>query len=429
MDVSVAVQRGDDDALAPHDEDERQVVDPGVDGVEQVEAELGAVDEREEERDDDHGGGDDDSRHAVAEGRVAEQRNHGLGQGERGAEAQNRQRQEEQHRPHIRAWHLSQRKRIRQEADGKRGQARAVFWTKAQEANDAKHGKASQHLVERIAQADDDGVLHGIGEFTVIRRVGGKVAEADADGEEDLSAGRLPDLAVAQLLAVPFGKVHPDAVDGIRQRQSAAHEHEHHDDGQPHGEVDGAAGDAHALEQAQVHGEPHKGAPAHSLADEARAGVAGVLDDGAAAGDAGHGIRVGHHVLHVEVLAAARPRQRALERAAEVVHDEAQDRHVVRRHDVPRHDDAQAHAPRVPVDAVVGDDGAAAVGLADGDFQHQHRDAEEDQRDQVRDEPLHAVVGKDDGRVSQEVAETNGAALTSCVSIIFFTELVIVRSE
>lgn len=63
------------------------------------------------------------------------------------------------------------------------------------------------------------------------------------------------------------------------------------------------------------------------------------------------------------------------------------------------------------VDTVEGNNHATSVGLSDGDFKNQGGDAEEDEGDKVGDKPLEAIVGKDNRGVSQEVAETDGAAL------------------
>lgn len=68
------------------------------------------------------------------------------------------------------------------------------------------------------------------------------------------------------------------------------------------------------------------------------------------------------------------------------------------------------------VNAVEGNDDTASVGLSDGDFKNQGRDAQEEEGDKVWDEPLEAIVGKDDRWVSQEVSKTDGTALRGRVS-------------
>merc|ERR1712054_372163 len=316
-DVGLAVEDGHGDNLGPDDEEECDVVDPGVDGVEEVVAKLGAVDEGDEEGDEDDGGGRLPALDVVAEQTLVEDGDEGLDEGDGGADAEQGNGEEPDDGEEVGPGHLAGGEGVGEEADGKGadggliGRVVGVEPEEADEAGDVlKHG---------VAERDDERVLHNVGEARAVGRVGGEVAKTDTDGEEDLTAGGLPDLAAAELLAVPLGKVVADTDDGVVKRGGATEQDDEHDNGQTHGEVDGAARERDALEHAEPDAEPDKGGPADRLADHAAARVFSVADDVAGGVDlAGDGVLVGDDVHHVKVVAASVPGQRALEGGAEV---------------------------------------------------------------------------------------------------------------
>merc|ERR1712000_766887 len=233
--------------------------------------------------------------------------------------------------------HLREGERVDQEADGEGAQRLAVVDGVQVDEDD----EAGDDLKGGVAEGDDEGVLDGIGEARAVRRVGGEVTETHTDGEEDLTAGGLPDLTAAQLLAVPLGKVVGDAASRVLERGGAAEQDDEHDNGQTHSEVDGAARDADAAEHAQPDAEPDEDGPADRLANHAGGLVARVLDDAVAVHDGGDGLGVLDDILHVELIATAVPREGAVERAAEVAHDPGQGGHVVADDHVAGEDDAQ----------------------------------------------------------------------------------------
>lgn len=98
------------------------------------------------------------------------------------------------------------------------------------------------------------------------------------------------------------------------------------------------------------------------------------------------------------------------------MHDPSENGDVVRCDNVTGHDHGEAYTFGVLVDSVECDDHAATVGLTDADFQDKGRDSEEEEGDEVRNEPLEAIVGEDDGWVTEKVAESNSTALVCRVS-------------
>jgi hypothetical protein len=78
------------------------------------------------------------------------------------------------------------------------------------------------------------------------------------------------------------------------------------------------------------------------------------------------------------------------------VHDPGKNRDVVCGNDKAIHDDGETDTLGALVNAIEGDDDTATVGLADADLEAKNGDTEEEEGNQVRDEPLEAVVGKDD---------------------------------
>lgn len=129
--IAAAVKRHGDDALKPDDENERQVVDPRVNGVEKVEPELSAVHQREEQRDHDNGRRNDCARHPAPKVRVADHCDKRLDQRKRRAEAENRDREEEEDGPDVGARHFGYGERVGQEADCKCAQLGAILGPQA----------------------------------------------------------------------------------------------------------------------------------------------------------------------------------------------------------------------------------------------------------------------------------------------------------
>lgn len=410
--INVAVGSRYHDDLAPDDQQEGDVVDPGVDGVEVPEAKLGAVDEREQQGDDGDDGCGDPAGDAVTDDALVDDGDERLDQGDGRADTEQRNGQEPNDGEEVGAGHLREGERVGQEADGEGAQRLAVVdGVQVEEADDAEDDEAGDDLKGGVAEGDDEGVLDGIGEARAVRRVGGEVTETHTDGEEDLTAGGLPDLTAAQLLAVPLGKVVGDAASRVLERGGAAEQDDEHDNGQTHSEVDGAARDADAAEHAQPDAEPDEDGPADRLADHAGGLVARVLDDAVAVHDGGDGLGVLDDILHVELIATAVPREGAVERAAEVVHDPGQDGHVVADDHVAGEDDAQTGSLCAVVHVVEGGDDTGAVGLTQAELEQQHGDTQEEEGDEVGNEPLQTAVGEDDGGVAQDISETNGAAL------------------
>lgn len=65
------------------------------------------------------------------------------------------------------------------------------------------------------------------------------------------------------------------------------------------------------------------------------------------------------------------------------------------------------------VDTIECDDDATSVCLAEGDLQDQNWNSEEEKGNEVGDEPLQAIVRKDNGRIPQEISQANSTALLS----------------
>lgn len=200
--------------------------------------------------------------------------------------------------------------------------------------------------------------------FAVVRGIRSKVAKADTDGEEDLATGSLPNLAATELFTVPLAKVVLDTGTGIGERGGPAENDDDHDNWETHCEVDDPSGRSNALEHAEPNKHPHKCTPANSLADKSSTRVVNVARPG------GHDrINIGDDILHVKLLSATAPRQRALERATEVVHDPGEDGNVVCSDDETVHNDSQTNTLGSLIDSIEGDDDTTAVGLADADLE------------------------------------------------------------
>lgn len=280
-----------------------------------------------------------------------------------------------------------------------------------EKANNAEDDEASNDLVQRIAERDDESILHSMREAGVVGGIGGEVAEADTNGEEDLTTRCLPDVTAPKLLAMPLSKVVSDATNSVGQRSGAAKENDEHDDRKSHSDPNSAAGQGDAAKHGKPDTEPDEGGPSDSLADEAQVRVLGVLDDAAAFDNSRDGSNIGDDIVVKEIIDTTIPSQRAMEGHAKVVHNPAQDGHVVCNDDVSRKHDAKANTLEPIVHAVVGRDYTSAIGLSDGNLEEEYGDSEEEKGDEVRNEPLETAVRKNDGRISQNITEAHGAAL------------------
>lgn len=248
--------------------------------------------------------------------------------------------------------------------------------------------------------------MNGIGVLAVIRGVRRKVPKADTDGKENLPTSSLPDGAIAKSPSIPFSKVKLDAIVCVRQRDGTAEDNDHHDYRQAHGEVDNSSCETNALENAEPDKKPHKGAPAYCFSDDT---CSRILD---IAGTHGcNGIGVLNDIIHVEFIAATRPRQWALEGTSKICHNPGEDRDIVGGHDETGHDDCEAETLGVLVDSIECDDYTSTICLSNTDLEDKSWDAQEEQGDEVGYEPSETVVGKDDRRVAEEVTESDSAAL------------------
>lgn len=402
--VLPTVDGGGADDLGPDDEDESDVVDPAVDAVEQVVAKLGAVGQTHEERHDGQEGHDDGAR--VFDARVDEQRGRGVEHDEGGAEAQHHEREEQQDGPKVGAGHLDHGFRQRQEAHDESAKTLAFLGPAAKEAHDAKHGKGREVFEEHVAAADEDSIHDSVRVLGVIRGIRGKVAKPDARRKEDLAHGRLPHGTIGQLLGPPCGPKQLDTLACVVERQGPAHENDGGADGQAHGEVDDAAREPHAAEDGHPNQEPDEDAPGHRLANQLRVGVLREGQDGSTIRReaAGNWVRVRHNVVVVEVVEAALPWQGARKGVTEIVHDPGQVHSEILDHDEAHKDGAEAHPFEPAMYVMEGDDGAAAVSLANGDLKNQRRNGDDENGQKVGDEPLQTIVVVHDRGVAQQVA-------------------------
>ena len=300
----------------------------------------------------------------------------------------------------------------RQEADDKGSQSLAVLRPPLEVSNDAKHGKGSKILEKDIAAADENGIHDGVGVLGVVGCVGGKITKTNAGGEEDLSNGGLPYRSRGQFAASPSGPEQIDAFPCIRKGARTTDEDHCRDDGQAHCPIDNATGQPNATENGNPDQKPDKGAPADGLSKERNAGILSITGDrlitfGQVAED---GIDIVNNIAHVELLDSVFPRQGTRKRIPKVVHDPRQVDCEVLRDDEAHEYRTQPHALQSSVHAVERDHGSAAIRLADRDLEDERRDRDDDNGDQVRDEPLHAIVVVDDRGIPQQVALSGATA-------------------
>lgn len=92
---------------------------------------------------------------------------------------------------------------------------------------------------------------------------------------------------------------------------------------------------------------------------------------------------------------------------SEELHDPAKQRDIVEDNAVARVNNGQTCAFGTLADVVVCDSGAATVGLADGDFQPQDGDSEEEKSHQIGYEPLRTMIVENLAWVSEDVTQTD----------------------
>jgi hypothetical protein len=102
------------------------------------------------------------------------------------------------------------------------------------------------------------------------------------------------------------------------------------------------------------------------------------------------------------------------------VHDPGKNRDVVRGNNETIHDDGETDTLGALINAIKGDDDAATVGLADADLEAENGNTEEKEGNEVWDEPLEAVVGKDDRGITKEVTESDSAALGARLVMVLY---------
>lgn len=118
-------------------------------------------------------------------------------QSEGRAKAKDHDGEEEKERPELRTGHFGDTSGVRQERNGKAANRVISRLRKLlEESDDAENSKASHNLVERVTGNDNEHILDNILVLVVVRGVGREVSHAEADREEDLAAGHLPDVTV-----------------------------------------------------------------------------------------------------------------------------------------------------------------------------------------------------------------------------------------
>lgn len=409
-DIMIAVESRGAIGLGPHNEEESEVVDPGVCCDEHIVAELRGEGDRDEHGHDHDDSDDNGARPPLSPVGVDDAGDHGFQHGESRGHAEQEKRREEDDGEEISARHLSKSLGIRQEGGGKTVQQTVGLGGQTEVSDDAEDGKGGRRLDEHVGDANDDGVLHGIAVLGVVAGVRGVVSHTDTGGEEDLATGLLPEGGGRKLRGVPVAHVHAHAIDGVGQRGAAADEDDDEGQGNAHGEVNDAAGQANATEDAEPHDDPSEDGPAEGFTVDSHTRVGGVADDAAVvANDSGDGIHLLEDEVVVELLRTTLPRQRAVEGVAEELHDPRDHGNKVDGNGITVIDDTETNTLGTLVRGVPRDDTASAEGLSDGDLEHEGGDGEEEEREQVGHEELQPVVVVDDGGVTEETAKTNSA--------------------
>lgn len=403
--VPPAVEGGGEEGLAPDGEEEGEIVDEHVDGIEQVETNVGAVEEADEVATDGGGGSNDPAGDTLTPVSVADHSDQHLEEGEDTGQTKNDEGEEEDSGEEVGARHLGKRTRVVEEARAEGGQATGDLEAEAKVSDDTHDSKGGDDLNGGVGEGDDEGVLDGVGVLGGVRGVRGEVAETDTDGEEHLTEGILPDARTLERLGAPHAEVELETVGGVGERQGADSEDKDHDEGQGHGDVDDTAGEADTLEHAAPGDTPDHQTPEGSLANQLH-GAVRLHGPVVTLGEDGLDDLVEEEVGGVLVL----PREGADERLAEVVQGVRQDGNVVAADGEAIEDGREAETLGTVVVGVPGADAASAIGLAEADLEEQDGDADEEEAAEVGDEELQAVVVVHDGRESEQVTETDSTA-------------------
>lgn len=190
--VPPAIQAGGEKDLAPDGEEQGEVVDEHVDGIQGVEPILTAVNQGDQGAAAEDGEGNNPVWDALAPVSVADEGDQHLAEGKDASDSKKEQSEEEEGREEVGAGHLGKGFGVGEESRAECGQS-GFARGHAQISNDAHDGQSGDDLNGGVAEGDDEGVLDGVGELVVVRRVGGEVTETDTNGEEHLAEGVLPD--------------------------------------------------------------------------------------------------------------------------------------------------------------------------------------------------------------------------------------------
>ena len=227
-DVFPSVDSGAAHDLEPHNEEQCQAVDPCINRIEQVESELCGVHERQEEWDKDDYRGNHCSRRLLAPSRIANEGRDRFKKSKGRADSQKHDGEEEQDSPEGRSGNLSKSLRVGQESDREGSKRPDLIWEEPEVAYDTEHRKGYQALVETIRAADDQSILDRIGVLVVVGSVRCEVAESDADREENLTTGCLPDVTACEFAGVPLAEIKFNSLTGIWQRCAASDKDDGH---------------------------------------------------------------------------------------------------------------------------------------------------------------------------------------------------------
>jgi len=143
--------------------------------------------------------------------------------------------------------------------------------------------------------------------------------------------------------------------------------------------VDNTSSKSNTFEHAKPNNEKDECCPSSSFRNHTGTWVLGVSSHATVTVESSRNrINIVDDVVHVKFARPSSPRQGRSERIAEVVHDEAENRNIIRRDNIAIENDSQSHTLRPFTDMIVGDDASATVGLADGYLKQQDGDTEEE---------------------------------------------------
>lgn len=225
----------------------------------------------------------------------------------------------------------------------------------------------------------------------------------------------LPDLPSCKLIAVPRGKIQLNSVCSIIKGSTSAEQNDGHDDGKPHCNVCSTTSHCDAIAHAEPDAKPYESRPADRLSYQGSAWVCEVAQYGASVVTqfSRIGCNTAEDLLIVEFLDSAGPWQRTGERMPKVDADPYQNDGKVHNYGHAHHHACEADAFQSALGPIPCDDGTSSVGLSDTDFENEAWDGQEEDRDQVRDEPLETNVVEDLRRVADDISLSNSAAHSS----------------